>query len=92
MNGAHLRFWLFSCLACASAALPFIPTSNGTLWLFQMFGAPALWMAAFWGATRANRQIGVHQWCLWLAVPFAFRYLAQLIAMVVFGVVTGDRL
>jgi hypothetical protein len=91
-DNTYFRFWFYSLLACASAALPFIPGSNFAFWLIRIFAAPVLWIAGFWGASCANKRIGIRQWWLWLAAPFAFRYVAELVAMVVFGIVTGDKL
>lgn len=87
-------FFAFVLLAVLSGFLPFVP--EGSLGAvtsdLRMFGAPVVWLVAFWGASHFDREPGRrHRW-LWLAAPFAFRYIAELIAMLLFGIITGDKL
>lgn len=87
-------FFAFVLLAALSGLLPFIPErSLGSATSdLRIFGAPVLWLIAFWGASYFDREPGRRYRWLWLAAPFAFRYIAELIAMLLFGIITGDKL
>jgi hypothetical protein len=85
--------WMFVLLAAVSGILPFIPERVlGAASDLRIFGAPVLWLVAFWGASHFDREPGRRYRWLWLAAPFAFRYVAELIAMLLFGLITGDKL
>jgi hypothetical protein len=92
MDSIHVRFWIFAILACTAAMLPFMPESYLITSDTRIFGAPVLWIVGFCGASYFNRRIGMRQWWLWLAAPLAFRYVAELIVMLILAAIMRDKL
>jgi len=91
MNRNEIGYWTCAALTCACAVLPFLsPKWFGDAFpRIVIFAYPILWTVFFAGASLFAKQSGRPRWWLLLTAPFAFWYLAELAAMILFGLVGG---